>query len=236
MIKKIIKKIKFFYYLNDLNNLFLANIKGFFLSKQKITFVQIPRTTTTLINELIKKNIKNSKKIYTPNHYLKPKYCFLDNYFVTLRDPVERFVSAYYHLKNSQFITYYKDFFEKYPTIDALADKITLKRTKNYIRLSHHLNENLNTFFSIDVINKNKPIFIIDNQYLKKDLKIFFSYFLNIKNINLNVIDNKKKITKKSILKKKTKNKLKRFLAEDYLIYYELKKIRKKILNSLQKF
>jgi len=47
---------------------------------------------------------------------------------------------------------------------------------------------------------------------------------------------NKKKIKKKSILKKKTKNKLKRFLAEDYLIYYELKKIRKKILNSLQKF
>ena len=57
MIKKIIKKIKFFYYLNDIINLFLANIKGFFLSKKKLTFIQIPRTSTTLINNLIKKNI-----------------------------------------------------------------------------------------------------------------------------------------------------------------------------------
>ena len=233
MIKKTIKKIKFFYYCNDLINLFLANFKGFFLSKNKLTFIQIPRTTTTLINKLIKKNLKDGTKIYIPNHYLKPKYCFLDNYFVTIRDPVERFVSAYYHLKNNQFITYYENFFEKYPTIDILAAKITTKKTKSYIRLTHHLNENLSTFFSIDKINKNKPIFIIDNQFLKKDLKIFFTNFLNLKNTNLNIVNNKKRITKKIILKTKTKNKLKKFLAKDYLIYFKLRKIRKKILNSL---
>ena len=235
---KILKKIKFFYFSNDLLKLFLTNFIGFFLCKNKITFIQVPRSSTTLINSIIKENIKDKSKLflsnkYFSNHYLKPKFFFPKKYFVSLRDPVERFVSAYYHLKNNQSVTYYDDFFEKYPTIDILADKITSKKTKKYIRLSHHLNENLNTFFSIKKINKNKPIFVIDSRYLKKDLKIFFLKFLSLQNINLNRIKNNKIITKKSNLKKKTKSKLRNFLAEDYLIYYELKKIRKKILNSM---
>ena len=230
---RLLKKIRLFYLINDLLNLIKINFKGYFYSKRKMTFIEVPRSSTTYICKIISKNLKK-KSLFIPNsHYLKPRYIYLNKYFISLRDPTERFVSAYYHLRDGQRITYYNDFFIKFPTIDILAEKIEKKETRNYLRLSHHLHEGLSSFLSIKTLKKNKPFFIINHDNIKDDLNIFFNKIFK-KKINIPDFDKKKISTNKKLIQKKTFLKIKKYLIDDYKIYYELKKIRKNILKSLK--
>jgi len=232
--KKVFKQIKFFYYFNDLLKLIIENIKVYLLSNNKLVFIQIPRTNSSLIKDIIQNKVKIKSMFYISDHFLKPKYSNPNKYFVSIRDPIDRFVSAYFHLKNNQFKSFYGDFFKVYPNINVLAEKIFSKKAQNYIRLSHHINENFQTFFNIEKLRKNKPFFVIDINNFENDIQLFFKFILkDKKKIRLNF--NKKKIKKyKSYLSLKSRRNLKKYLAKDYFIYHELKKIRKKIIYKMK--
>jgi len=74
---RLLKKIRLFYLLNDLLNLIKINFKGYFYSKRKMTFIEVPRSSTTFICKIISKNLKK-KSLFIPNsHYLKPRYIYL---------------------------------------------------------------------------------------------------------------------------------------------------------------
>ena len=216
--KKLLKKIKFFYYLNDVSKLISNNIR--FVNK-KLIFAQIPRCSTSIIISLIKKNLQDRSNIEFPNHYFKPKFNKNYNYFISIRDPIERFASAYFHLKNGQFITYYDDFFSMYPTIEKLAQEIFSKKARSYVRLSHHLNEDLKSFISIEYLKKNLPTYLISHDSVLQDTEHFLkirlgSNFFNSNNFNSKIITTNKNdipLSKKSIVN------LKEFLKRDYQIY-----------------
>ena len=226
--KKKLKKIKFLYYLNDVSNLISANLR---LENKKLIFTQVPRCSTSIITSLIKKNLKDQSNIEFPTHYFKPKFNKNCNYFISIRDPIERFASAYFHLKNGQFITYYDDFFSIYPTIEKLAKEIFSKKARNYIRLSHHLNEDLNSFITIEFLKKNLPAYLITHDSLLKDTEDFLKLRLNLNSFDKT--DFKKEIitTKKDdiSLSKNALINLKEFLKKDYEIYNYLIKEKKKI-------
>ena len=216
--KKLLKKIKFFYYLNDVSKLISNNIR--FVNK-KLIFAQIPRCSTSIIISLIKKNLQDQSNIEFPNHYFKPKFNKNYNYFISIRDPIERFASAYFHLKNGQFITYYDDFFSMYPTIEKLAQEIFSKKAMSYVRLSHHLNEDLKSFISIEYLKKNLPTYLISHDSLLQDTEDFLKIRLGSNFFNSNNFKSKNIATNKNDipLSKKSIVNLKEFLKRDYQIY-----------------
>ncbi len=226
--KKLLKKIKFFYYLNDVSKLILNNLR---FENKKLIFAQVPRCSTSIIISLIKENLQDQSNIELPNHYFKPKFNKNCKYFISIRDPIERFASAYFHLKNRQFISYYDDFFSMYPTIDKLAQEIFSKQASDYVRLSHHLNEDLKSFISIEYLKKNLPTYLITHNNLLQDTEDFLKTrfglnFFNSNNFERELIktnENDLHLSKKSIIN------LKEFLKKDYQIYNYLIKEKKNI-------
>ena len=226
--KNKLKKIKLFYYLNDISKLILNNLKS---RRKKLIFAQVPRSSTTIIITLIKNNLKDHSKLDFPNHFFKPKFNKNCNYFISIRDPIERFVSAYNHIKKGQFISYYEDFFFQFPTIEILAKQLFTKKAMSYVRLSHHLNEDLKSFVSLEYLKKNMPSFIISHDDLLKDTENFLKLRFDQKKIDVSHFQ-KKIITtqKKEInLSKSALMNLKKFLSKDYEIYNYLIKEKQKI-------
>lgn len=226
--KKKLKKYKLFYYLNDVSKLIFYNLK---FKQKKLIFAQVPRSSTTIIISLIKNNLKDLKNLEFPNHFFKPKFNKNCNYFISIRDPIERFVSAYYHLKNGQFITYYDDFFSQFPTIEILAKEIFTKKAKSYIRFSHHLNENLESFLSLEYLQKNMPIYIISHDNILQDTTDFLKLRLNQNILNTCHFKKASINTKKNdiSLSEDARTNLKEFLKKDYEIYNYLIKEKKKV-------
>ena len=190
-------------------------------------FVAVPRSGTTLIGNIIK---SQKLEIDYCNHYVKPKYNLKKNYIISIRDPIDRFVSAFYHTKFNQKITFYKNFFETYPDINSLANDLTSNKAIRHIRLTHVLNEGLATFLSIDDIKKNNPKFIFDYSSLHDDIKVFFEKKLPHKK---NEVDKLLNITfgktNKDQLNDRGFQNLKKFLKKDIEVYDYLKIIKKTI-------
>ena len=72
--------------------------------------------------------------------------------------------------------------------------------TKKYIRLSHHLHEGLSTFFKIEDIKRNPPIYIFEFSSLHKDI---FFFLKNVNRINKNKLNQFLAIVKNSSPNKK---------------------------------
>ena len=149
-----LKKIQFFFYVNDIIKYYKSNINFFFKKKKKLQFITVPRTGCTLLINVFNKFKLN---IDWNNHYVKPKYFINSNYIISIRNPVDRFISAFYHAKYNQKIYYHKNFFILYPEVDDLAKNINKSEATKYMRLCHHLNESLSTFFKIEHIKKKPP-------------------------------------------------------------------------------
>ena len=226
-----LKRFKFFYLINDIKNYYFNNLKFIFKYKRKLQFITVPRTGCTLCINMFNKFRLN---IDWNNHYVKPKYNSSNNYIISIRNPVDRFISAFYHAKYNQQIFYHKDFFILYPEIDDLAKNIHKKEATEYIRLCHFLNETLSTFFNIEYIKKNPPLYILEFSSLHKDIYFFLK--------NFNKVD-KKKIAKflsnifgsspnKKKLSSDGKKKLNFFLREDIKVYNYLIKNKPKINSN----
>ena len=226
-----LKKIQFFFYVNDIIKYYKSNINFFFKKKKKLQFITVPRTGSTLLINLFNKFKLN---IDWNNHYVKPKYFTNSNYIISIRNPLDRFISAFYHVKYNQKIYYHKNFFILYPEVDDLAKNINKKETKKYIRLCHHLNEGLSTFFKIEDIKKNPPLYIFEFLSLHRNIY----YFLK----DSNIVDKKKlnnflskvfgKSTNKKKLSKISERKLKLFLKQDFKIFNYLMKNKSKINSN----
>ena len=155
-IKILLKTYRYVYHVNDIINYYLSNWNFIFRNKKKIQFITVPRSGTTLCVNLFDKFRLN---VDWNNHYVKPKYHTNNNYIIAIRNPVDRFISAFYYSKYNQQIYYHKNFFTLYPEVDDLAKNINKSEATKYIRLCHHLNESLSTFFKIKHIKKNPPLY-----------------------------------------------------------------------------
>jgi len=229
------KKFKFIYHINDIKNYYLSNLNFIFRNKKKIQFITVPRTGCTLLLTLFDKFRLN---VDWNNHYVKPKYHTNNNYIISIRNPVDRFISAFYHAKYNQKIYYHKNFFILYPEVDDLAKNINKSESTKYIRLSHHLNESLSTFFKIEHIKKNPPLFIFEFSSLHKDI---YSFLKNFDKIDKKKISNfLSKILGTSPNKKKLsivgEKKLKLFLSKDFKVYNYLINNKLKINSNFNRF
>ena len=225
LILDFLKKNIVIYYLNDLKKLIFENF--FLLKNNRTYFIAIPRSGTTLIgNMLYKFNIN----IEWSNHYLKPKFNSNITHIVSIRNPIDRFISAFYHTKYNQKITFYKDFFIKYPEVTDLIENLHTADALKHVRLTHVLNEGLSKFYTLENLKKTPPIYIFLYETLHKDIKHFFIQKLKIdkKKINKELKFDYGK-SKKKKLNKKNKKKLLNFLKEDIKIYNYLLKMQKKI-------
>ena len=83
------------------------------------------------------------------NHYLKPKFNSNITHIVSIRNPIDRFISAFYHTKYNQKITFYKDFFIKY-----------LKYINNFINNLLETNLNKLNFKNLSFLFKNNKIIL----------------------------------------------------------------------------
>lgn len=228
MILSLFKKIKIFYYINDVKKKCFSNLNYIFKDKKNLQFMSVPRTGSTLCINLFEKFKLN---VDWNNHYVKPKYQSKKGYLISIRDPIDRFISAFYHTKYVQKTYYYKDFFYLYPEVDILARNLKNNKSKKYIKLSHHLHEGLSTFFKIEDIKKNPPLYIFEFSSLHKDI---FFFLKNINRINKKKLNQFLTIVKGTSPNKKKlssigKKNLKIFLSEDYKVYNYLIKRKSKV-------
>jgi hypothetical protein len=222
---KYLKKIKTVYYLNDVFKFFFYNLKYSFTKNNNLQFIIVPRSGTTLIDNIID---FFKLEIDYDNHYVKPKYNLKRNYIISIRDPIERFVSAFYHTKSNQKITFYKKFFETYPDVNSLANDLPSNKAISHIRFTHVLNEGLATFLSIDDIKKNNPKFIFDYSSLHDDIKVFLEKKLPHKKNEIDKLLNTTfGETNKGHLNDGGLQNLKEFLKKDIEVYDYLKMMKK---------
>ena len=236
--KKYLKKIYFFYILNyKIKSLYFKIISFFSFFKNKIHFISIPRSGTTILRSSIRSfnNINNLHIIHN-SHFVKTNM-FLKKYVISIREPVDRFISLFYHYKLNQQIGYYPKYLEQFDSLDDFIDTLEDKKTKKFLNSSHHFKEKLETFITEETILKNPPSFI----FLFDDIKNDFTKYASTldKNINLNEIDQffllkfgetrTRRIKKDKDLNLKNISKLKNYLKNEYIIFNQLLNIRKKI-------
>ena len=225
--KKILKKNKLAYYLNDNLKYFFYNLRYFLTKNDNLQLIEVPRSGTTLLKKILR---SLNVKIKHNNHFIKPKYNFNKKYVICIRNPVDRFLSAFYHTIQNQRITFYINYFENSPNINSLINELPSKKIISYIRLSHHLQESLSTFLDVDSIKKNPPVYIFDYSTLHNDIRKFFEKDdKNNKKEIERLLDRKFGMTKKDIINEKNYKILKKFLQKDFEVYKYLVKIKKNI-------
>jgi len=173
---------------------------------------------STIANTLRNHNIKFDRV-----HATRPQYQSDKKYLISLRNPVERFVSAFYWRKRlvstqqqDRFYGEYK-FFQKFKTIeDLINNDITILR-KNY---AHHIKEDIN-FYLGDFVNQCDPtnvIGIVCTENLNKDIENIFD--IKVREVHINTNNNKKE------LQEKYRESLKKYLYKDYLIIEKLNNLK----------
>lgn len=164
------------------------------------TFIHIGKCGGSTINSLLRKNHFNFNVI----HIKREKYKSCKKYLIVLRNPVERFVSAFYWRKHlvstsqkNRFHGEY-EFFQKYSTIESLIQNDITILKKQYI---HHLKEDIHYYLG-DFFNQCDPsniIGIVCTENLNKDIQ-------NIFDIKVGGVHKKNNIKKKKNLKKNIVN------------------------------
>jgi len=168
--------------------------------------------------------------------FLKQK----NKYIITIRNPIDRFYSAFYHAKFRQRITYRpKELFKQFPHANDLAesiysnDKKLKKRVLKAFKYTHHLRESLITFIDKNTFLNNKPFYIFEVESLQKDLNRFCKKC----NIPKTKLPKKNKLNYKllSPLSKKSIKNLKRYYKKDIELYLFLIKHKQTINNHKNK-
>ena len=175
---------------------------------------------STLLKELDLNKIK-----YELVHVAKVKYDPNKKYLIIIRNPIQRFISAFnwrYYLvcdskiQENKYMNE-KNILNKYNNIDKLCHELRVNKnifngSRNSYNYIHHLKEDINFYleYFIDICPKDNLLGVICTETLKVDLK-------NIFNIDLNVHDKNNDKYKKNINNMNYKI-LKDYLHKDYLI------------------
>jgi hypothetical protein len=188
---------------------------------ENFTFIHIGKCGGSTIRSLLKKYNFNFNVIHV---YEREEYKSCKKYLIALRNPVERFVSAFYWRKylastsqKNSFRGEY-EFFQKYPTIESLIqDDITILK-KQYV---HHLKEDIHYYLG-DFFNQCNPsniIGIVCTKNLNKDIE-------NIFDIKVEGLHEKNNSKRKKELKEEYREFLKKYLHKDYLIIEKLNNLK----------
>jgi hypothetical protein len=173
---------------------------------------------STIVNALRNNNIEFDRV-----HITRPQYHSDKKYLIALRNPVERFASAFYWRKylvsTSQKDRFYReyDFFQKFTTIESLMQSDITILEKQYV---HHIKEDIH-FYLGDFVNQCDPtnvMGIVCAENLNKDFENIF----NVKtesHINNNGKRNKG-------LKEEYRESLKKYLHKDYLVIEKLNNLK----------
>ena len=176
---------------------------------------------STLLAELELKNIKFEYK-----HIEKVKFNPNKKYLIVIRNPIKRFISAFYwryylvcdNKSQENRFKNEKQILNKYKNINNLCKNLKLNKnifngnpnSTNYI---HHLKEDINFYLKdfIKVCPKNKIVGVICTETIRNDFKKLFDI-----NLTNHVKHNKIKYNKD--LKPKNYDILKNYLRKDYFI------------------
>jgi len=186
---------------------------------QKIHVIHVGKCAgCTVSKELALNNIDAGRF-----HIRKPVYRSDNKYVILLRNPIQRFISAFYwryHLvcdakKQQDKILGEKEILSKYKTVDNLAKDLEFnenifngtKKSRNYVR---HLKEDLNFYLRdfVEICPKENVVGVICTETLKDDMKRLF-------NINSTLHRTKNEGYNKSISGDSYKI-LKSYLKKDY--------------------
>jgi len=235
---KVFLGINIYFYLKK--NYFLLFKTRLNLNKNLIYYIHIGKTGGTLLKSIFlnKKNniysLSEDTKLYELDTNQK--------YIVSIRDPISRFISAFYSRRNKSEI-YSKQFFSieaigfyLYKNANNLAEDLYSKNILKTI-LSHismrcipTLNENIFYWFDIQDLKKNPPSFIFENSSFIEDWKIFSEKFGFHKQEIFNNVDKENRtIGKEEYLSEKAKENLKRYYKKDIKIYNYCLKLKKSL-------
>ena len=177
-------------------------------------------------------------KLYSINENMK--------YIFSYRDPAERIYSAFYSIKNrgkprhdwGSHNILQKFMFSIYDNFNDLAENLFSKKiikrflSKICLNIIFENHQPISTWFTIDELEKKKPIFIFNVSSIGEDLIKFNKKF----NLDINLSSNSK-IMNRSIENNKdnlsfiAKENLKRYLSEDYKIFNYLETKKEEINN-----
>jgi hypothetical protein len=187
----------------------------------------------------VKDELRLNQISFEESHVCEVKYNPTKNYIIIIRNPIQRFISAFYwryHLvcdskvQENRF-NGEKKLLEKYITVDLLAKDLEYNKNiftgdinktypqeeinsnGNYI---HHLKEDINYYLEsfIDQCPKEKIVGVICTETLSHDMKLLFD-------INIQKHEKNNKKYDKTITESSYKI-LKKYLVKDYQIIKKL--------------
>ena len=192
------------------------------------TFIHIGKCGGSTIRQVLKQNSINHNSIHCEKAIYNPN----SKYLIALRNPVERFISAFcwrkYLIKNPEYPEAQKQFFKQYKSVDDLCSKLYKKndglnpevdREINRIhkyRSPAHYGMGIDYYIG-DFVKKcktNNIIGIICAETLEYDIKNLFR--INCKLHKKNNSENKEEVTNES------RSILKKYLHKDYEVIEKL--------------
>ena len=186
-------KLKFFFKIKfkQFQNL-MTIVKNFFQKKNEINFIHVPKNCGSIIIENL--NVIQSRSNYKfkfYNHYFKQYNLSNDEkYIISIRDPIESFISSYNQtlypkrkFKEHKIIIpkLNQKFLELFPTLNNFCESFYTEKQiyiENFIYCSIHMRERFCSFFkSIENLEKNLPIYIIEKDTFVEDMHELFQKF-----------------------------------------------------------
>ena len=230
---KLILGIKIFFLLKKIYFLkFKSKIQ---LNNNYVYFLHIGKSGGTILKSIFS-NQKNQRKelkfIGLPERYKLYQLNSKQKYIFSIRNPIDRYLSAFTSRKKKSDVwtkEYYsiEGFgFYLYDDANKLAEdlycKNLFKMVKAHIsmRCIPIINENIFSWFTLNDLKKNPPLFIFENSTINEDWKNFSVIF----NFDENDMSNhmhmrNKTLDKKSKLSEIAKHNLKKYYKIDFEIY-----------------
>ena len=188
--------------------------------KKKYTFIHIPKNAGTSLRNILD-NSKYSKTIpisFVPHSYPEKR----SNEIVILRDPIDRFISAFYYSKQKWANDLNKQFIDPNELAEALADKNNLKHNIAFDMISNNSDHTvlgkktryLWTYMPQSTWCINNPKYILRYEYLESDFnkllkQIGYKHYIELPKSNKSVHYN-------SYLSDKAKDFIYNFYESDY--------------------